>query len=58
MKIKFEAEVREVKVKKLISLDKEIIIILNTSNIAAFGLANVPSEKTVRVLIEVEVENE
>ena len=56
MRIEFEAEIREVKSKKLVSLDKEIILILNTDNIEVLDLGKIASDKIVRVIIEEENE--
>lgn len=52
MTIEFEVEIREVKCKKLISLDKEITIVLNTNDINVLDLGKIESEKTVKVVIE------
>lgn len=48
----FEAEIREVKSKKLVSLDKEITIVLNTSDLRALELAKLDTDKTIKVSIE------
>lgn len=52
--LQFQAEVREVKAKKLISLDKEIIVILNTNDLVALELAKLDTDKIIKVSIEVE----
>ncbi len=52
MIIKFRAEIREVKAKKLVCLDKEITVKLNTSNIIALELGKIDSDKEVRVTIK------
>ena len=51
--VKFEAEIREFKAKKLITNDKEIIVTLNTGdkNLDVFELAKVPPDTTVQVEI-------
>lgn len=55
--IEFEAEIREVKCKKLVSLDKECILVLNTDNVNILELGKIPSEKTVIVRIEEKNDN-
>ena len=49
----FDAEIREVKIKKLITLDKEIKIVLTTADLNALKLAEVESDKTIQVKIEI-----
>lgn len=50
--MKFEAEVLEIKVKKTISNDKEIIIKLQTLDESALKLQEAISNNTITVLIE------
>ena len=50
--IEFIAEVREIKSKKLVSLDKEIIIVLNTSDLIALELAKLPADTLLKVKID------
>lgn len=52
--IKFIAEIREVKSKKLVSNDKEITVVLNTSDLGALQLAMIDSDTTIKVTVELE----
>ena len=51
--ISFQAEIREVKAKKLVSLDQEVKVILTTNELIALELAKIPTDKIVKVMIEV-----
>ena len=44
----------EVKSKKLVSLDKEITIVLNTSDLIALQLAMIDTDKIIKVSIEIQ----
>lgn len=52
--MKFLAEIRQVVIKKLITNDKEIRILLNTSDLASIELARIPSEEIIQVEIKTE----
>lgn len=49
--IKFEAQIKKVEIKSLVSLDKGIGILLYTDDIKAIDLALIPADKTIRVNI-------
>lgn len=53
MMIEFNAEIREVKSKKLVSLDNEISVRLSTNELPALDLAKIPPDKTIKVKIEI-----
>lgn len=50
--ITFTAEIREVKARKLISLDQEVSVKLTTNELSALELAKIPTDKVVEVTIE------
>ena len=52
--MKFLAEIKEVKSKKLVSSDVEISVRLVTDNIDVLDLGKIPSDRAVRVEIEEE----
>lgn len=50
--IEFDAEIREIKAKKLVSLDQEITVKLNTNDLIVLELAKIPTDKIIKVKIE------
>ena len=51
----FEGEVREVRAKKLVTLDQEITARFNTTDLRVIDLAKIPTDR--RVMVTVKWEN-
>ena len=52
--IEFEAEIRKVEAKKLITNDMEYKLILTTSDNRLIELAKLPADSMIKVTIEIE----
>jgi len=50
--MEFIADIVEVKMKKLMSLDKEVRIIMNTGDLQTLELGKIPSDVNVKVKVE------
>lgn len=50
--VTFQAEIRQVKMRKLVSLDKEMTVLLNTNELKVLELGKIDSDVVVEVRVQ------